>query len=87
MTGATVEFDLDDREAAIEGMILIDLRMEVGSKKTAPNVVSFVAETECGLPYQVCHSYCSEPQCLLSSKSSDYHLSRPYSDCTGSTVR
>ena len=32
--GGTLEFGLDERETAIEGMILIDLRTEVGSKKT-----------------------------------------------------
>ena len=31
--GGTLEFGLDERETAIEGMILIDLRTEVGSKK------------------------------------------------------
>ena len=30
-TGAVVRFGLDERETAIEGMILIDLRTEVGS--------------------------------------------------------
>jgi len=64
VTGETVEFDVDEREAAIEGMILVDLRMEVGSKKTAPDAVSFVAETKCGLSYQVFRSCRSEPQCL-----------------------
>ena len=33
--GALVEFGLDKREAEIEGTILVDLRMDVGSKKTA----------------------------------------------------
>jgi len=32
--GGTLEFGLDERETVIEGMILIDLRTEVGSKKT-----------------------------------------------------
>jgi len=41
VTGALVEFGLDEREATMEGMILIDLRIEVGSKKTAPDTVSF----------------------------------------------
>ena len=38
-----MELGLDEREAAIEGMILIDLRTEVGSKKTAPDAVGFVS--------------------------------------------
>jgi len=40
--GGMLEFGLDEREAAIEGMILIDLRTEVGSKKTGPDTVSLV---------------------------------------------
>jgi len=43
--GALVEFGLAEREAAMEGMILIDLRTEVGSKKTAPDTVSLAART------------------------------------------
>ena len=43
--GAVVGFGLDEREAAIEGTILVDLRTEVGSKKTDPDAVSFVAGT------------------------------------------
>jgi len=35
-TTAVVEFGLDEREAAIEGIILIDLMTEVGSKETGP---------------------------------------------------
>lgn len=63
-TGAIVEFGLDEREAAIEGMILIDLRTEVGSKKTAPDAVSFAARTDLNSSYRVYRSYCSVPQCL-----------------------
>jgi len=43
--GALVEFCLDERKAAMEGIILTDLRTEVGSKKTAPDAVSFVIGT------------------------------------------
>lgn len=43
---ALVVFGLDEREATMEGIILIDLRTEVGSKKTDPDAVSFVAGAE-----------------------------------------
>ena len=43
--GAIVELGLDEREMAIDGMILVDLRTEVGSKKTDPDPVSFVPGT------------------------------------------
>lgn len=33
--GALVSFGLDERDAEIEGMILVDLGTDVGSKKTA----------------------------------------------------
>jgi len=41
--GVVVKFGLDERETTIEDMILIDLRIEVGSKKTGPDAVCFVA--------------------------------------------
>ena len=44
-TVAVVEFGLDERETVIEGMVLIDFRTEVGSKKTGPDAISFVAGT------------------------------------------
>jgi hypothetical protein len=44
--GARVEFRLDESEAEIEGMILIDLRTEVGSKKTAAGTVSLSARID-----------------------------------------
>lgn len=62
--GATVGFGLAEREAIIDGMILIDLRMEVGSKKTAPHAVSFatgwggVCHTRFIAPIAVCHNVC-----------------------------
>lgn len=62
--GALVEFGLDEREAAMDGMILIDLRTEVGSKKTAPDAVSFTLRMEWDLSYQVYHAYYSATQCL-----------------------
>lgn len=43
--GAVVEFGLDEKEAVMEGITLIDLRTEVGSKKTTPDTVSFAAGT------------------------------------------
>lgn len=43
--GAIAESGLDEREAEIEGIILIDLRTEVGSKKTTQYTISFAAET------------------------------------------
>ena len=36
---------LGEREVAIDGMILVDLRAEVGSNKTDPDAVSFVPGT------------------------------------------
>jgi len=59
-----VEFGLDKREVAMDGMILIDLRTEVGSKKTVQDAVSFAARTEWDLSYQIYHAYCSATQCL-----------------------
>lgn len=47
--GALVMFGLHERDAEIEGMILVDLGMDVGSKKTAPNTVSLVARDGMGL--------------------------------------
>ena len=61
--GAFVELGSDEREAAMEGMILIDLRTEVGSKKTAPDTVSFAARTEWDLSYQLYLGCCSVTQC------------------------
>jgi hypothetical protein len=52
-TGAAAVFSLDERETAIEGMILVDLRTEVGSKKTGPDPVSLVAGTWGNLSYHV----------------------------------
>jgi len=43
--GALMESGLDEREAVMEGMILIDLRTEVGSKKTIPGTVSLATGT------------------------------------------
>jgi hypothetical protein len=40
--GAFVGFGLDEMDAEIEGMILVDFGMDVGSKKTAPGTVSLV---------------------------------------------
>ena len=51
--GALVEFGLDEREVAMEGMTLIDLRMEVGSKKTVQGMVSLATRSKWDLPYQV----------------------------------
>jgi len=61
--GALVELCSDKREAAMEGIILIDLRTEVGSKKTAPDAVSFVTGTWQVLSYQVYRVSCSATQC------------------------
>lgn len=36
-------FGSDERDAKIEGIILVDLRMDVGSKKTTSDTVSLVA--------------------------------------------
>ena len=47
--GALVGFGLDERDAEIEGIILVDLRMDVGSKKTAPGTVSLVVRDGIGL--------------------------------------
>ena len=44
-TGAVVEFGLDERGTAIEKMILVGLRTEVGPKKTGQGTVSSVAGT------------------------------------------
>lgn len=41
--GAVVGFGLDERDAEIGGIILVDLRTDVGSKKTAPDAVSLIA--------------------------------------------
>ena len=46
MTGAVVKSGLDEREAAMEGIILIDFRTEVGSKKTASDAISSRGRTE-----------------------------------------
>ena len=45
-TGAVVEFGSDEREVAMEGIILIDFRTEVGSKKTTSDPVSSRVRTE-----------------------------------------
>ena len=42
---AIAELGLGKREVAIDGMILVDLRAEVGSNKTDPDAVSFVPGT------------------------------------------
>ena len=52
--GAYVDSGVDEREAAMDGIILVDLRTEVGSKKTVPDMVSFAARNEWDLPYLVC---------------------------------
>lgn len=62
--GALVEFGLDDREAATEGITLIDLETEVGSKKTTPGAVSFCARAGRDPSYQVYRAQCSTTQCL-----------------------
>ena len=61
--GAIVEFGLDEREAAMEGIILIDLRTEVGSKKTAKDGVSFATRTDWNLPHQVYLDYYNGTRC------------------------
>lgn len=43
--GALVGFGSDERNAEIEGMILFDLRMDVGSKRTVPGTVSSTKRT------------------------------------------
>ena len=63
-TGAVVEFGPDERETEIEGMILVDLRTEVGSKKTGTDPVSFVAGTWGDLSYHVSRARCNTTQCL-----------------------
>lgn len=40
--GAFVGLGLDERDAEIEGMILVDLGIDVGSKKTTPGMISSV---------------------------------------------
>lgn len=62
--GAIVDLGLDEREAEIEGIILIDLRTEAGSKKTTPDTISFTAEMWWYPPYRICRACCSKIQCL-----------------------
>ena len=45
---------MDEREAAMGWIILVDLRTEVGSKKTVPDMISFAARSESDPPYLVC---------------------------------
>ena len=85
--GVILELGLDESKATIEGMILVDLRAKVGSKKTGPDMVSFVAETWRDLSYQVSRAHYNTTQCLRSSKSSDCHLTQPDPGCAGPTVR
>ena len=62
--GALVEFGLAEREAAMEGIIFVDLRTEVGSKKTAPGAVSSTMRTEQDPSYQVYFFRYSGTRCL-----------------------
>ena len=52
--GVYVDSGVDEREAATDGIILVDPRTDVGSKKTVPDIVSFAARSEWDLPYLVC---------------------------------
>ena len=43
-----------ERGEAMDGIILVDLRPEIGSKKTVPDMACFAVGSEWDLPYRVC---------------------------------
>lgn len=58
--GAFAALGFEETDAEIEGMILVDLRTEVGSKKTAPRTVSLVVGDGMGciIPGFLCPMQC-----------------------------
>ena len=61
--GALVNSCVGEREVAMDGIILVDLRTGAGSKKTIPDPVSFAARSEQDPSYRVHCVHCSTTQC------------------------
>ena len=61
--GALVDSCVGEREVAMDGIVLVDLRTEVSSKKTIPDPVSFAARSEQDPSYRVHCVLCSTTQC------------------------